>query len=201
MTVLMGWSAVLMGFFGAYAQFQRVSTLGVVGVSLATWVLFVYLGCFWITYGFVAHSGEVVLGSAIILPLQLAILIRLRPWEHGRVAWRAFVFFAVCCLAPAVVWGWAGALYGTGVAMAINRAPQLIELVRHEDASGVSVGSWLFGFTGCSLWIGYYSGAHLWTPMAPTALAGLANLAIAMLAGWRHQQARRTEIVEEVFAF
>ena len=199
-TVLLGWAAVLVGFFGVYAQFHRAGTVGVEGVSLATWVLFVYMGCFWITYGLFAHSPEVSLGSVVALPLQLAILFRLKPWKHPRVAGRALVFFSLCCLLPGVMWGWAGALYGIGVAMTINRGPQLIELIRHEDASGVSVGSWALGVLGCSLWITYYVGAHLWAALTATAFAGLANLSIAVMASSRHRQTRRRLIAQEVFA-
>ena len=199
-TVLLGWAAVLVGFFGVYAQFHRAGTVGVEGVSLATWVLFVYMGCFWITYGLFAHSPEVSLGSVVALPLQLAILFRLKPWKHPRVAGRALVFFALCCLLPGAMWGWAGALFGIGVAMTINRGPQLIELIRHEDASGVSVGSWALGVLGCSLWITYYVGAHLWAALTATAFAGLANLSIAVMASSRHRQMRQRRIAQEVFA-
>ena len=199
-TVLLGWAAVLVSFFGVYAQFHRAGTVGVEGVSLATWVLFVYMGCFWITYGLFAHSPEVSLGSVVAMPLQLAILFRLKPWKHPRVAGRALVFFSLCCLLPGVMWGWAGALFGIGVAMTINRGPQLIELIRHEDASGVSVGSWALGVLGCSLWITYYVGAHLWAALTATAFAGLANLSIAVMASSRHRQTRRRRIAQEVFA-
>jgi uncharacterized protein with PQ loop repeat len=199
-TVLLGWAAVLVGFFGVYAQFHRAGTVGVEGVSLATWVLFVYMGCFWITYGLFAHSPEVSLGSVVVMPLQLAILFRLKPWKHPRIAGRALVFFSLCCLLPGVMWGWAGALFGIGVAMTINRGPQLIELIRHEDASGVSVGSWALGVLGCSLWITYYVGAHLWAALTATAFAGLANLSIAVMASSRHRQMRRRRIAQEVFS-
>ena len=199
-TVLLGWAAVLVGFFGVYAQFHRAGTIGVEGVSLGTWILFVYMGCFWITYGLFANSPEVSLGSIVAMPLQVAILFRLKPWEHPRVAGRALVFFTLCCLLPGVMWGWAGALYGIGVAMTINRGPQLIELIRHEDASGVSVGSWALGVLGCSLWMIFYVGAHLWAALTATAFAGLANLTIAVLASFRHRQTRRRLIAQEIFA-
>ena len=201
LTVYLGWIAVSMGAFGTYAQFQRARTLGVEGVSLATWVLFVLMGGFWISYGVAAGSPEVMLGSLLIIPMQLSILFRLKPWRHGGVVWRSFAFFVACCLMPGVAWGWAGALYGTGVAMTITRGPQMIELIRHEDASGVSVGSWVFGVVGCTLWIVYYSGAHLWAALTSTAFAGIANLAIALLASWRHRQARQRMVAEQVFAF
>jgi len=99
-----------------------------------------------------------------------------------------------------MVWGWAGGVFGTGVAMTINRAPQLIELVRHADATGVSATSWFVGAFGCSLWILFYTGVHLWAALTATAFAGLANLAIGLLATWRHGQSRQDFIAREVFA-
>ncbi len=199
-TVEMGWLAVLSGVVGTTTQLRRVSTRGIEGVSLATWVLFVYMGCFWITYGFVARSHEVVLGSALILPMQLAILFRLKPWLRIAVPIRALGYFVLCCVVPTFLWGWAGGVLGTGVAMTINRAPQLIELVRHADASGVSATSWFIGAFGCTLWIFYYTGAHLWAALTATGVAGLANFTIGLLATWRHTQSRETMVRREVFA-
>ncbi|HEY5439303.1 MAG TPA: hypothetical protein VIJ99_10430 [Acidimicrobiales bacterium] len=199
-TVEMGWLAVLSGVVGTATQLRRVGTRGVEGVSLATWVLFVYMGCFWITYGFAARSTEVVLGSALILPMQLAILVRLKPWRRVAVALRALGYFVLCCVVPTLVWGWAGGVLGTGVAMTINRAPQLIELVRYADASGVSATSWFIGAFGCTLWILYYTGAHLWAALTATAFAGVANLSIGLLATWRHAQADESLVIREAFA-
>ena len=57
-TISMGWLAVASGVVGTSYQLRRVRTLGVEGVSLATWVLFVYMGCFWITYGIRGPFGR-----------------------------------------------------------------------------------------------------------------------------------------------
>jgi uncharacterized protein with PQ loop repeat len=84
--------------------------------------------------------------------------------------------------------------------MSINRGPQLIELIRRPDATGVSATSWFVGTFGCSLWILYYTGVHLWAALTATAFAGLANLAIALLATWRHTQVDHVMIAREVFA-
>jgi uncharacterized protein with PQ loop repeat len=200
LTVSAGWIAVSIGLIATFAQFRRVATLGVEGVSLATWVLFVYMGIFWITYGLVARSWEVIVGSLVVLPLQLAILFRLKPWAHWAVLTRALAYFIACCVLPTVLWGWAGGVFGAGVAMTINRAPQIIELVRHPDATGVSAGSWYLGVVGCLFWISYYVGAHLWAALTATAFAGMANLVIAVLTTWRHTQSRRMLIAQEVFA-
>jgi hypothetical protein len=158
------------------------------------------MGCFWITYGFVVGSAEVILGSLLIMPMQLSILYRLAPWRRLAVPARAFGYFMLCCVVPTLLWGWAGGVFGTGIAMTINRAPQLIELIRHEDASGVSSASWFIGALGAMMWITFYVGADLWAALTATAFAGVANLTIALLATWRHTQSRRTTVAHEVFA-
>jgi uncharacterized protein with PQ loop repeat len=196
----LGWLAVSIGVGATYAQYRRVTTRGAAGVSLATWSLFALMGCFWISYGVVAHSVQVCLGSVAILPMQLAILVRLRAWENWPVVTRAGASFLTCCVAPTVLFGWAGGVYGTGVAMTINRMPQLLELVRHPDATGVSAGSWYLGAAGTLCWVLYYAGVHLWPALIATAFAGVANLAIALLATWRHVRSRESWIADEVFA-
>jgi uncharacterized protein with PQ loop repeat len=197
-TISMGWLAVASGVVAVSYQMRRVRARGVEGVSLATWVLFVYMGCFWIAYGVAARSLEVVLGSALMLPIQLSILFRLAPWRRWVVPARALGYFVVCCVAPTLVWGWAGGVFGTGIAMTINRAPQLIALIRQADATGVSATSWFVGALGGMLWILYYTGAHLWAALTATAFASAASLAIALLASWRHVEARRGVMSREV---
>jgi len=196
-----GWGAVLLGLGGASAQFQRARRLGVEGISTATWVLFVFMGCFWITYGVAARSSEVVVGSLIVLPFQLAIVFRLQPWKSPQVVLRSFAFFVMACVMPTLLWGWVGGVYGTGVAMVVNRGPQILELIREEDASGVSATSWLLGVAGTMLWVAYYQSVGLWAALISTAFAGLANLTIALLATWRHRQTRQSLTADEVFAF
>jgi len=196
-----GWAAVILGLGGASAQFRRARRLGVEGISTATWVLFVFMGFFWITYGVVARSSEVIVGSVIVMPFQLAIVFRLQPWKSPQVVLRSFTFFVVACVMPTLLWGWVGGVYGTGVAMVVNRGPQILELIREEDASGVSVTSWLLGVAGTVLWVAYYQTVGLWAALISTAFAGLANLIIAMLATWRHLQARQRLTADEVFAF
>jgi uncharacterized protein with PQ loop repeat len=193
-SIATGWLAVLLGFIVAYAQCNRLTRRGTEGVSLATWVLFVYVACFWISYGIDVRSWEVVAGSLVALPLQLRILLQLKPWQHRSIVLRALAFFALSCFAPALFWGWSGAVIGVGVAGSITRGPQLIRLLRHQGALGVSVGSWLLAVVVSGLWVVYYSGAHLWAVLVVTALAGLLSLTIAVLAGWRQHQTRQLQI-------
>lgn len=200
LTVSMGWIAVTFGIVGTLAQYRRVRVKGVEGVSLATWVLFSYLGCFWVAYGLAAHSIEVVAGSVTLLPIQLSIVRSLRPWTRWIVPARALGYFVLCCVAPTMLWGWAGGVYGAAVAMTITRAPQLIELVRSRDASGVSASSWYVGVVGLLCWVVYYTGAHLWAALISTSIAGLASLVIALLATWRHAQADQPASLREALA-
>jgi uncharacterized protein with PQ loop repeat len=181
--------AVALGVVGTFAQFRRVRRDGAAGVSAATWTLFCLMGGFWMAYGTAAHSPEVVVGSLSLLPMQLSIVARLRPLDPATVG-RAVAFFALCCVAPALVLGWDAGVLGVGVAMTVTRMPQLIELVRERDASGVSATSWYVGAAGCALWIAYYASTGMTAALAATAAAGLASLAIAGLATWRHAGSR-----------
>lgn len=200
LTVTLGWLAVAVGFIGTAAQLRRVSREGVEGVSLATWSLFTFMGCFWIAYGAAARSWPVISGSLLLLPMQVAILVRLKPWLARRTVAGALLVFVVSCVIPALTWGWAGGVYGTGIAMSITRVPQFLELIRHRDASGVSTASWSLGVASSLLWVTYYEGVHLWAALTATSFAGVANLTIASLAAWRHRQMREDFVREEVFA-
>jgi uncharacterized protein with PQ loop repeat len=191
-TVIIGWSAVVLSGVVAFSQFRRINHRGIEGVSLATWTLFTYMALFWILYGISIHSWQLVVGSVVALPFQLMIWQRLKPWDRPRVGLHSLAFFAAFCCAPAIFWGWSGAAVGAGTAGWVTRTPQLVQLVRHEGASGVSTSSWLTAGFASGLWVIYYSGAHLWPVMSVTAVAGLVSLSIAALAGWRHHQVEVT---------
>lgn len=200
LAIIIGWIAVSFGIPATVAQWRRVETKGVEGVSHATWLLFVFMSCFWITYGFVAHSAQVTWGSLVCLPFQLAIVYRLKFWRRARVPALTFLFFLVSVVAPTLIWGWKAGVLGTGFAMVCNRGPQFIELIRESNATGVSTMSWLYGAMGCALWIIYYQNVHLWSALIATSGALAANLAICFLAAWRHRQAKNAMIADEVFS-
>lgn len=193
-----GYLGVALGVVATFAQFRRVRRDGAAGVSPATWTLFCLMGGFWIAYGTAVHSPEIVLGSLTLLPMQLSIVSRLRPLDPAVVG-RAAGFFALCCVAPTLVLGWDAGVLGVGVAMTVTRMPQLIELVREPDASGVSAASWYVGAAGCALWIAYYASTGMAAALIATAAAGLTSLAIAGLATWRHVGSRpRLTVLEAV---
>lgn len=197
LAVTFGGAAVLFTFGGTFAQFRRATRLSIEGVSLATWTLFVFMGCFWVSYGLDQRSAIIILGSALTLPFQVAIVLRLKFWRRWPVVTRALSFSLIVCVLPSLVWGWPGGLYGIGVTMVVNRAPQLIELIRYPDATGVSVAMWFLGLAGALCWVIYYQNTRLWAALASTACAGLASLSIALLATWRHRQARSRYLKQE----
>ncbi|MBW4029074.1 MAG: hypothetical protein HIU57_00155 [Acidobacteria bacterium] len=199
--VLISWTAVAAGALATLAQYRRVRTLGVEGVSSATWLLFTLIGGFWIAYGaWSAHSFVVVMGSLLCWPLQLAIVVRLAPWRHQRGSLQAIGMFTATCAVPGFVGGWSYCVYGCGLAMTLLRGPQLVELVRVGDWSGVSSASWFFSASCAMLWITYYSDIHLWAPLIATAASGSASLVIASLSVWRHRQGDEEFVRREVFA-
>jgi uncharacterized protein with PQ loop repeat len=187
-----GWAAVASSFGSTLSQFRRARTSGVEGVSFATWALFVYVGCFWIAYGLAVESWVTIMGSLLILPMQGAILARLEPLRQRRAMASSFGVFFACCILPIAIWGWAGGVYGLGIVLVLVRSPQLFELIRHEDATGVSSASWYMSAGACALWVWYFAGADLVAALVASAVAGLASLAIALLTTWRHL--KRTEV-------
>ena len=201
LAIVVSWAAVLTGAVAAVAQYRRVTKLGVVGVSTATWMLFTLNNGFWIIFGALsAHSLAVVMGSLASWPWQIAIVIRLAPWRHRLESLKATAMFIVTCAVPGMIGGWSYGVYGVGLSMTLLRGPQFVELLRSRDASGVSSASWFIG-AGCSaLWIFYYANIHLVAPLIATAASGSASLVIASMAVWRHQQAQQEFVRREVFA-
>lgn len=194
----LGWVAVALTVWGSLAQYLRIREHGIEGVSLATWTLFALMGCFWISYGVDQSSAVIVLGSLLVLPLQVAVVARLSPWRELPVLARVIVFAFFACVLPTLLWGWSGGVYGAGVVMVITRGPQLFALVRSRDASGVSVSMWMLGVAALLCWVLYYQNERLWAPLASTACGCAASLAIAILALWRHRQFHATFVADDV---
>jgi hypothetical protein len=185
---LAGLAGVAFGVGATWSQFRRARRVSTDGISLTTWYQFLLMGIFWTSYGVGVHSRIVIAGSVLVFPMQVAIVRRLEPWRHPRTIVRASVFIAVCCFLPTVLFGWSAGALGTGVAMVINRLPQIIELVRHPGDLGVSVASWSIGAISMLVWICYYAGEGLVAPLVATAAGMCGNVAIAVLAAWRHRQ-------------
>ena len=142
---LLGWAGVTMGVISTWIQYRRARSISVDGISLVTWLQFILMGIFWISYGAERHSLIIAAGAAFVMPMQISIVARLKPWRHGANVMRAVAFIFACSAAPTLLLGWQAGVYGIGVAMALNRVPQIMTLVRNRGDLGVSVGSWSLG--------------------------------------------------------
>jgi hypothetical protein len=193
-STVVGWGGVSIGLASTWAQFRRAREVSVDGVSLTTWLQFLLMGVFWVSYGLAVGQAAIVAGSLIVMPLQVGIVARLRPLERRRESLRAVAVITALCFAPAMVLGWNAAVLGTGVAMVATRVPQLRTLVRHRGDVGVSAGSWALGTACAVLWLGYYLGQGLWAPFTATAAATALNVAIWALAVYRHRQVSARQV-------
>jgi hypothetical protein len=183
-----GLVGVALSGVGTWCQFRRARQVSVEGISLTTWFQFILMGLFWVGYGLAQHAPIIVAGSALCFPMQVAIVARLSPLRHLAHLAVGTSALALCCVVPTVAFGWSAGALGCGVAMAVNRLPQVIDLVRFPSDFGVSVASWALGAVCSVAWIGYYEFAHLWAALAATVAGMLGNVAIAALASWRHHQ-------------
>jgi len=191
LTSLLGYLAVAIGIASTLLQFWRLRRDGIEGISLATWVMFLFTGVFWVSYGvFSAHSLIVDLGSGAVAPFQAYIIWRLSPWRHWRSVAQSTLFVFAFSFAPVIVAGWSAGVYGTGISMALMRVPQIVELARQRHADGVSAPAWYAGVLCSALWLGYYAGMHTYAAFWSTMCAGLASLVVAALTTIRHRQAK-----------
>jgi uncharacterized protein with PQ loop repeat len=197
--VLCGCVGIFLGVVGTFAQWNRARTVGVEGVSLGTWAFFVYTGIFWTIYGLVQSSWIVTLGSVVLLPMQISVVIRLRPLRNYHVSLRSMGVVFALSFAPVVIWGWSAGVLGTGVSMILNRVPQLVELVTQTDASGVSTATWSTGTLGSVVWATFYFTQHLHAAFWSNAATGVMNLSVMLLTMYRHRQARYAREAENLF--
>lgn len=186
---LLGWVGVILGYVMTWMQFQRARDVGVEGISLQTWSLFLFMGFFWVSYGIGSGDWVILAGSGPLLPLQIALVARLKPIRNRRVVVLSGGFVFLLSFVTSFIGGWDMGVLGTTVAMLWTRMPQIIELVKDPDVEGVSISSWVIGAVCSAFWVAYYVGVHKWWAMAATAVAVLSNLVIAGLASWR-QRAR-----------
>jgi uncharacterized protein with PQ loop repeat len=189
-TITLGWVAAALGTWSAFAQYARLRRRGAQGVSLSTWTLFVALALFWVAYGVAVRSWPLATSSALALPVQAMIWWRLGPGVRRGAVARALAVALASCLAPAFLWGWAGAVVGAGVAGTVTRLPQLARLVRSSDVTGVSRGSWALAALVSAMWVAYYARSRLWAVLSVTAVAGSVSLGVAMVAAWRQRPSR-----------
>jgi vacuolar-type H+-ATPase subunit I/STV1 len=173
----------------AGAQWRRTRRVGMAGVSAWTWGLLLANSVFWIVYGPLTNTWLGALGSALMFPFQLLLVIA--AWRHHgpRIVLVSLGVATVLVAVPAVFLGAAAGVFGVAVMGVATRIPQLRELRAAPDASGVSVTSWSAATAGNAVWCVYWVSAHNYPALVPTAATGLLNLFIATAALRRHRAA------------
>ena len=182
---LVGWAGVSLGFAMTYFQYHRARNIGIDGISLPTWAVFACMGIFWIAYGVARHSIVMIAGSALVFPWQLGIIRYLSPWKNRAVIFRCAGAIAVSSGLTTLAFGWSVGVLGTGVAMVVNRLPQILELIRDDDVDGVSTSAWMVGVLCSSLWVAFYVSEGLVAAIIVNVLALTGTAIIAGLAAWR----------------
>jgi uncharacterized protein with PQ loop repeat len=187
-----------MGWFLTIVQLRRAWLVSTDGIALATWCTFIFATIFWTWYGFAVHDPVVLWSSLVIFPIQAAIIAKIEKRGEGKTILAAAAFVFVTCGLPTMLWGWSAGCYGAGVLMILNRWPQIKTLLVSSEVEGVSVASWSIGTVSLFLWVLYYSEHNKWAPLVASGGAAIGNVAIVVLATWRHRQHRQAHLKDSV---
>lgn len=142
------------------AQGNRIRTTGAKGVSLATWILSIFVGQIWFCYGLIFHvTAEVVANvPAIIVSLVVAFLAAQSQEKMARSVMGYLAITAVTILATfagsfhELRWVLATVAVGSSI---IIYLPQLALVIRPKDLSGVSILSWCLACLTSLGWLVY----------------------------------------------
>ena len=192
---LAGWAGAALGAGTTIVQVVRVRGRGTEGVNATTWALFLSMSGFWFAYGLAVRSPEIVTSTVVAAPFLCWLLALLGPAARRRALVPAVAPVLGVAFLPALAFGWSAGVLGLGVLIVATRLPQLVQLVRHRHAIGVSVGSWLLGASSVALWLVYYVASARVAAAITMCLALGANLGIAVLAAVRHRQAETARVV------
>jgi uncharacterized protein with PQ loop repeat len=146
--------------FQALAQAARIRKTGANGVSLATWLLSVFVAQIWFCYGFVFHvTAEIVANiPAMLLASAVAFLAAKSQHKMSRSLLGYATITSVTIVAT--VFGtfhetrWIMATVAVASSVIIY-LPQLALVIRPKDLTGVSVVSWCIAAITSLAWFVY----------------------------------------------
>jgi len=146
--------------FQALAQAARIRKTGANGVSLATWLLSVFVAQIWFCYGFVYHvTAEIVANiPAMLLATVVAFLAAKSQHKMSRSLLGYATITSVTIVATVfgtfheTRWIMASVAVASSV---IIYLPQLALVLRPKDLTGVSVVSWCFAAITSLAWFVY----------------------------------------------
>ena len=141
----------------------------------------------WLSYGFVAHQTSLVVVNLITGPTTWSILARISLSHRNRL--KGVVAFMVALLSALIIAVVpAPAVYALAAIEVIAILPQLIEVFRPGDLSGVSITTWLATILAQSLWGVYGVFAH----QTALSLGGFAGAALGAVVALKITTTRRS---------
>ena len=194
LVAIFGTLAVLVTVVQFAPQAIKVHRTGTAGVSVGTWALFTVTMASWLSYGLVTRQLSLILVNLVVGPLAWSILARLGlDPKHRRKVVLAFLLAllgaGVTAVIPAI------AVFFLAFIEVVAIVPQLVEVFRPEDLSGVSVATWLATAFAQSLW-GIYGAV---ASQLAVSLGGFAGGALAVVIAARlcYVKARNNTAISE----
>lgn len=184
-----------------FPQATRAWRIGTHGVSPTTYQLIVAVGFAWVVYGATQGLWEVMIADATFGLSAVVVLAACR--RHGARV-RDLVPVALGSVALAAALGLtmgAAAIGWFAVTVAgVIRIPQIVDALRSNDVSGVSVSTWWLGVFGNVLWAAYGVLARDPRLYLGALVAGVMSLAIIVIVEYRRRGARPTDLAVDRLA-
>jgi uncharacterized protein with PQ loop repeat len=152
--------APLLTIFQSAAQAMRIRTTGAKGVSLATWMLSVFVSQTWLCYGFVFHVPAEVWANVPAMSVALGVAF-LAAQSQGKLSKSIPAYFTMVAVTTAATWAGSSMprhwiLSSTAVfSSVVIYLPQLALVVRPKDLTGVSAVSWFVACLTALSWLIY----------------------------------------------
>lgn len=175
-----------MNVFGVAVQALHTIRRGAKGVSLATWTLTLANCGFWSIYGLKFNAISGALGSILMIPFVIYLMAKSLRFHPISSLVRSILFFLVLVGPPGLTLGWGYAMAAISSLALFTRLPQIVELIKERDASGVSSVSQVITITGSTVWVLYWLGLHKLSAALPPAATLVATVVILILAVYRH---------------
>jgi len=142
------------------AQAMRIRSTGADGVSLATWMLTIFVTQTWLCYGFVFHVPAEIWANVPALVVAIVVAL-LAAQSQAKLAVGVAAYFGLSALTFVAVWSgstvahhWTLSLTAVFSSVVIY-LPQLALVVRPRNLTGVSAVSWFVACLTAFSWLVY----------------------------------------------
>ncbi|HUV58396.1 MAG TPA: PQ-loop domain-containing transporter [Acidimicrobiales bacterium] len=152
--------APVLTIFQSGAQAQRIRRTGARGVSLATWLLSVFVAQTWLCYGFVFHVPAEVWANVPAMSVALVVAY-LAAKSQGQLLRSVGAYVALLAVTVAATWTGSSAPHHwilsdvSVISSVVIYVPQLVLVMRSKDLTGVSAISWFLACLTAASWLVY----------------------------------------------